>query len=70
MHQTIQIYLSTGYSQVTHILGYYLIFNKKVAFNELLIVENSLPMPPNNINAVIEWNIVIRNLREYEYSNY
>lgn len=41
---------------------------QKVTMTELVVSETSLPMPPNKINAVIERNILIRNVREDEFA--
>jgi hypothetical protein len=43
---------------------------QKVTFNEIVVSETSLPMPPNKINAVVERDIVIRNVSEEELLNY
>ena len=59
--------LSTIYSQVTHILRYALFFSKKETDNELIIVENSLSMPPTKVNLVVKRYIVIRNISEGEF---
>ena len=40
---------------------------QKVTMNEVVVSETTLPMPPNKINAVIERNIVIRNVSEKEF---
>jgi hypothetical protein len=41
---------------------------QKVTMTELVVSETILPMPPNKINAVIERNIVIRNVSEGEFA--
>jgi len=41
---------------------------KKVTLDELVVTETTLPMPPGKINAVIERNIVIRNVTAAEFS--
>jgi hypothetical protein len=43
---------------------------QKVTLNEFVISETSLPMPPNKINAVIERNILIKNVSQEEFFNY
>ena len=35
---------------------------------ELVVSETTLPMPPNKINAVIEREILIRNVTEQEFT--
>ncbi|MGH7598012.1 MAG: hypothetical protein ACREOI_16805 [bacterium] len=41
---------------------------QKVTMVELVVSETTLPMPPNKFNAVIERNIVIRNVSEGEFA--
>lgn len=41
---------------------------KKVTMDELVVTEVTLPMPPGKINAVIERNIVIRNVSAEEFA--
>jgi len=41
-------------------------WGKKVTLDELVVTETTLPMPPGKINAVIERNIIIRNVSEKE----
>jgi len=41
---------------------------QKVTMTELVMSETILPMPPNKFNAVIERNIVIRNVSEGEFA--
>ncbi len=43
---------------------------KKVTMNEIVISETTLPAPPHKINAVVERNIIIRNLDKDEFYNY
>jgi len=40
---------------------------RKATMYELVVAETKLPMPPNKINAVIERDIVIRNVSEQEF---
>ncbi len=40
---------------------------RKVTMYELVVAETQLPMPPNKINAVIERDILIRNVTEQEF---
>ena len=40
---------------------------RKATMYELVVTETRLPMPPNKINAVIERDIVIRNVTEQEF---
>ena len=40
---------------------------KKVAMDELVVAESTLPMPPGKVNAVIERDIVIRNVGAEEF---
>jgi len=42
----------------------------KVIMNEVVISETILPAPPHKINAVVERNIIIRNLDKDEFYNY
>lgn len=41
---------------------------QKVVFDEIVVTEVTLPMPPNKINSVVERNIVIQNVAEQELS--
>jgi len=43
---------------------------KKVTMDELVVTETTLPMPPGKINAVIERNIVIRNVSAKEFARW
>lgn len=43
---------------------------QKVTFDEIVITEATMPMPPNKVNAVVERNGVIRNVGEGELLNY
>jgi hypothetical protein len=41
---------------------------KKATMDELVVTETTLPMPPGKVNAVIERNIVIRNVSAKEFA--
>jgi hypothetical protein len=41
---------------------------KKATMDELVVTETTLPMPPGKVNAVIERNIVIRNVSAEEFA--
>jgi len=41
---------------------------QKVTMDELVVAESTLPMPPGKVNAVIERNIVIRNVSAEEFA--
>lgn len=41
---------------------------QKATMDELVVTETTLPMPPGKINAVIERNTIIRNVRVGEFS--
>jgi hypothetical protein len=41
---------------------------RKVTMDELVVAESTLPMPPGKVNAVIERNIVIRNVTAEEFA--
>lgn len=43
---------------------------QKVVFDEIVVSEVTLPMPPNKINSVVERNIVIQNVAEEELSTF
>jgi hypothetical protein len=40
---------------------------RKATMYEMVVTETTLPMPPNKINAVIEREILIRNVSEDEF---
>lgn len=40
---------------------------QKVTFDEMVVTEATMPMPPNKVNAVVERNVVIRNVSEAEF---
>jgi hypothetical protein len=42
---------------------------QKATMTELVVSEVTLPMPPNKINAIIERNIVIRNIGKDEFGS-
>ena len=37
---------------------------QKVTFDEMVVCETTLPMPPNKINSVVERNIIIKNITQ------
>jgi len=41
---------------------------RKATMDELVVAESTLPMPPGKVNAVIERNIVIRNVSAKEFA--
>ncbi|MFB0554962.1 MAG: hypothetical protein ACETWQ_16775 [Phycisphaerae bacterium] len=41
---------------------------RKMTMDELVVAESTLPMPPGKVNAVIERNIVIRNVSAEEFA--
>jgi len=43
---------------------------QKVTFNEIVVTEATMPMPPNKVNSVVERNVVIQNVSENELFNY
>ncbi|HEX9974966.1 MAG TPA: hypothetical protein VGD14_23125 [bacterium] len=43
---------------------------QKVVFDEMVVTEVTLPMPPNKINSAVERNIVIQNVAEQELLNF
>jgi len=43
---------------------------QKVTFNEIVVTEATMAMPPNKVNSVVERNVVIRNVSEGEFFNY
>jgi hypothetical protein len=43
---------------------------QKVIFDEIVVTEVTLPMPPNKINSVVERNIVIQNVSQQELSEF
>jgi len=40
---------------------------QKVAFDEIVVCETIMPMPPNEINSVVERNILILNVSEEQF---
>ena len=40
---------------------------QKVTFDEMVVTEATMPMPPNKVNAVVERNVVIQNVSEAEF---
>lgn len=40
---------------------------QKVVFDEVVVTEATMPMPPNKVNSVVERNTVIRNVSETEF---
>ena len=55
---------------ITYALGIYIDlatnWGKEVTLDELVVTETTLSLPPGKINAVIERNIIIRNVSERE----
>lgn len=43
---------------------------QKVTFNEIVVTEATMPMPPNKVNSVVERNLIIRNVTEGEFLRY
>ncbi len=43
---------------------------QKVTFNEIVVTEATMPMPPNKVNSVVERNVLIRNVGEGEFLKY
>lgn len=43
---------------------------QKVVFDEMVVTEATMPMPPNKVNSIVERNIVILNVSKREYLNY
>jgi hypothetical protein len=40
---------------------------QKVTFDEIVVTEATMPIPPNKVNAVVERNVMIRNVSEAEF---
>jgi len=48
----------------------FFVFSKKVTFNDIIVVENSLPMSPNKMNAVVKRDIALGNVSIAEFFDY